>query len=69
MPGTELYGAEERKEINDVLETGVFFRFNHEAQRNNIWKAREMEAEVCPCRIQRLDRHSDGPRCCRNWHR
>ena len=47
MPGTELYGAEERKEINDVLETGVFFRFNHEAQRNNIWKAREMEAEVC----------------------
>jgi 8-amino-3,8-dideoxy-alpha-D-manno-octulosonate transaminase len=47
MPGTELYGAEERKEINDVLETGIFFRYNHEAQRNNIWKAREMEAEVC----------------------
>ena len=23
MPGTELFGAEERKEINDVLETGV----------------------------------------------
>lgn len=47
MPGTELFGAEERKEINDVLETGILFRFNHEAQRNNIWKAREMEAEVC----------------------
>jgi 8-amino-3,8-dideoxy-alpha-D-manno-octulosonate transaminase len=47
MPGTELFGAEERKEINDVLETGVLFRFNHDAQRNNIWKAREMESEVC----------------------
>ena len=47
MPGTELFGAEERKEINDVLETGILFRYNHDAQRNNIWKAREFEAEVC----------------------
>ncbi len=47
MPGTELFGAEERKEINDVLETGILFRYNHDAQRNNIWKARELEAEVC----------------------
>src|ERR1700758_3622114 len=46
MPGTELYGAEERKEINDVLETGIFFRYNHENVRNNIWKAREFEEEV-----------------------
>ncbi|MCF8255350.1 MAG: DegT/DnrJ/EryC1/StrS family aminotransferase [Bacteroidia bacterium] len=46
MAGTEFYGAEERKEINDVLETGIFFRFNHDAQRNNIWKAREFEVEV-----------------------
>jgi 8-amino-3,8-dideoxy-alpha-D-manno-octulosonate transaminase len=46
MPGTELFGAEERKEINDVLDTGIMFRFNHEAQRNNIWKAKDFEAEV-----------------------
>ncbi len=46
MPGTELFGAEEKKEINDVLETGIMFRFNHEAQRNNIWKAKDFEAEV-----------------------
>lgn len=46
MPGTELFGAEEKKEINDVLETGILFRFNHEAQRNNIWKAKDFEAEV-----------------------
>jgi 8-amino-3,8-dideoxy-alpha-D-manno-octulosonate transaminase len=46
MPGTELYGAEERKEVNDVMETGIFFRYNHDAQRNGIWKAKEFEAEV-----------------------
>jgi 8-amino-3,8-dideoxy-alpha-D-manno-octulosonate transaminase len=47
MPGVEFFGAEERKEINDVLDTGILFRYNHDAQRNNIWKAREFEAEVC----------------------
>lgn len=46
MAGTEFYGQEEKKEINDVLETGIFFRFNHDAQRNGIWKAKEFEAEV-----------------------
>ena len=46
MPGTELFGAEERKEINDVLETGMLFRYNHDQQRNGVWKAREFEAEV-----------------------
>lgn len=46
MPGTELFGNEERKEINDVLETGMLFRYNHDAQRNGIWKARDFEAEV-----------------------
>jgi len=42
----EFFGALERTEINDVLETGILFRYNHEAQRNNIYKAREFEAEV-----------------------
>lgn len=46
MPGTELFGAEERKEIEDVLSTGVMFRYNHDAQRNNIWKAKDFEAEA-----------------------
>ena len=46
MPGMEFFGAAERVEINDVLETGILFRYNHEAQRNNIYKAREFEAEV-----------------------
>src|SRR5258708_25333136 len=46
MPGTELCGKDEKKEINDVVETGILFRYNHDAQRNNIWKAREFENEV-----------------------
>lgn len=46
MPGTELFGAEEKKEVMDVLETGVLFRYGHDAQRNGHWKARDFEAEV-----------------------
>lgn len=46
MPGSELFGAEERKEINDVLSTGMLFRYNHEAQRGNMWKAKDFESEV-----------------------
>ncbi len=46
MPGTELFGAEERKEVNDVLETGILFRYGHDAQRNGHWKAKEFEEEA-----------------------
>lgn len=46
MPGTELYGAAEKKELDDVMQTGIFFRYNHENLRNDIWKAREFEEEV-----------------------
>ncbi|MGZ3884698.1 MAG: DegT/DnrJ/EryC1/StrS family aminotransferase, partial [Bacteroidia bacterium] len=46
MPGTELFGAEERKEVNDVMETGILFRYKHDALRNNHWKATDFENEV-----------------------
>lgn len=46
MPGMELFGAEERKEVMDVLETGALFRYNHEEMRQGHWKARELEEEV-----------------------
>lgn len=46
MPGTELFGAEERKEVNEVLETGILFRYKHDALRNNHWKAIDFENEV-----------------------
>ncbi len=46
MPGTEKFGKEELKEVMDVMQTGILFRYNHDAQRNGIWKAKEFEAEV-----------------------
>jgi 8-amino-3,8-dideoxy-alpha-D-manno-octulosonate transaminase len=46
MPGIELFGQEERKEIMDVLETGILFRYNHEDQRNGHWKAKTFEKEL-----------------------
>lgn len=46
MPGMEYFGAEEKKEVLDVLETGCLFRYNHEHIRNGMWKAKELEAEV-----------------------
>ncbi|WP_207491752.1 DegT/DnrJ/EryC1/StrS family aminotransferase [Aridibaculum aurantiacum] len=47
MPGFELWGAEERKEVNDVLETGILMRYGFDAQRQGNWKAKELEAEIC----------------------
>lgn len=46
MPGTEFFGAEERKEVGNVLDTGILFRYGHDAQRAGHWKARDFEAEV-----------------------
>ena len=45
MAGTELFGDEERKEVLDVLETGILFRYNHDSQRNGVWKAKTFEQE------------------------
>ena len=46
MPGTELFGEEERKEVNDVMQTGILMRYNHDQLRNNHWKAKSFEAEI-----------------------
>lgn len=46
MPGTEFFGQEEINGVNQVLDTGCLFRYNHDEQRQGIWKAREMEREV-----------------------
>lgn len=45
MPGFEIFGAEERKQVNDVLETGVLMRYGFDGMRNNHWKAKEFETE------------------------
>lgn len=47
MPGYELFGAEERKEVNDVLETGILMRYGFDGPRKGIWKARELEQTIC----------------------
>ena len=47
MPGYEFFGDEERKEVNDVLETGILMRYGFDGPRKGIWKAKEMEAAVC----------------------
>lgn len=43
MPGFEIFGAEERKQVNDVLETGVLMRYGFDGLRNNHWKSKEFE--------------------------
>ncbi|MBS4043616.1 MAG: DegT/DnrJ/EryC1/StrS family aminotransferase [Chitinophagaceae bacterium] len=47
MPGFEFFGAEERKEVNDVLETGILMRYGFDAARKGIWKSQELEQEIC----------------------
>lgn len=43
MPGFEIFGDEERKSVNDVLETGVLFRYGFDSARKGHWKAKEFE--------------------------
>ncbi|MEJ2157479.1 MAG: DegT/DnrJ/EryC1/StrS family aminotransferase [Desulfobacteraceae bacterium] len=43
MPGFEIFGDEERKEVNDVLESSVLFRYGFDAARNGHWKAKTFE--------------------------
>lgn len=42
MPGFEFFGDLERKEVNDVLDSGVLMRYGFDAARNH-WKAKELE--------------------------
>jgi len=57
MPGFELFGAEERKEVNDVLETGILMRYGFDGPRKGMWKAQELEkaiTEVFDCQYAHL---------------
>ena len=47
MPGLEFFGAEERKQVNDVLETGILMRYGFDGARKGMWKAKEMEEAIC----------------------
>jgi 8-amino-3,8-dideoxy-alpha-D-manno-octulosonate transaminase len=47
MPGFEFFGEEERKEVNDVLSTGILMRYGFDGARKGIWKSRELEQAIC----------------------
>jgi len=47
MPGFELWNDDERKEVNDVLETGILMRYGFDGPRKGIWKSKELEKEIC----------------------
>ena len=47
MPGFELWSDAERKEVNDVLETGILMRYGFDGPRKGIWKSKELEQEIC----------------------
>jgi 8-amino-3,8-dideoxy-alpha-D-manno-octulosonate transaminase len=46
MPGYELWSDKERKEVNDVLETGILMRYGFDGPRKDIWKSKELEAAI-----------------------
>lgn len=45
MPGFEVFGEEEKKEIMDVLDTGVLFRYEFGDQRQGVYKVLEFEKQ------------------------
>jgi len=47
MPGFELWSDAERKHVTDVIETGILMRYNFDGPRKGIWKAKELEQEIC----------------------
>jgi len=46
MPGFELFGDLERKELNDVLDNGVLMRYGFDGLRDGHWKAKDLEKEL-----------------------
>ncbi|RPH40170.1 MAG: DegT/DnrJ/EryC1/StrS family aminotransferase [Desulfobulbaceae bacterium] len=45
MAGFEVFGDEEKKEIQDVLDSGVLFRYEFIEQRKGVFKVREFEEQ------------------------
>lgn len=43
MPGFEVFGEEEKREVLEVFDTGVLFRYEFGPQRGDVWKVRQFE--------------------------
>ena len=46
MPGFELFGKAEKKEVQDVLNSGILMRYGFDSMRQGHWKAKELEKEI-----------------------
>ncbi|AXO78930.1 DegT/DnrJ/EryC1/StrS family aminotransferase [Olleya aquimaris] len=46
MPGFESFGDLERKEVQDVLDSGVLMRYGFDTMRNGHYKAQSLEQEL-----------------------
>ena len=46
MPGFELFGKAEKKEVQDVLDSGILMRYGFDNMRQGHWKAKELEKEI-----------------------
>mgnify|MGYP000113075753 CR=1 FL=1 len=46
MPGFELFGEAEKKEVQDVLNSGVLMRYGFDGLRQGHWKAKDLEKEI-----------------------
>lgn len=46
MPGYEYFGDEERKEVSEVMQTGILMRYGFDGARKGIWKAKELEQAI-----------------------
>lgn len=47
MPGYELWSDAERKELLDVIDSGVLMRYGFDGARKGHWKAKELEEAIC----------------------
>ncbi len=47
MPGFELWSDAERKEVTEVLETGILMRYGFDSARKGVWKAKSLEEAIC----------------------
>lgn len=43
MPGYEWIGDKERKQVNEVFDTGILFRYEFKEERKGVYKVREFE--------------------------
>ena len=46
MPGFELIGEDERRQVQEVLDSGVLMRYGFDGARNGQWKCLELEQRL-----------------------